>query len=159
MGGIVRALALSSVMLAAIPAFAQEDLSIDQTRIYVSDAKACGMIENKGIEAFKDLDFLALDFSKGIQSMEFQCNFFDVKSRKGSSHLFIDAICELPGEIYPDILAVTPYSETEIQVASSADITWAMNYEPEEAETADAIVPSGTTIYTRCDNLSEITVD
>jgi hypothetical protein len=44
-------------------------------------------------------------------------------------------------------------------VASSADITWAMNYEPEEAETADAIVPSGTTIYTRCDNLSEITVD
>jgi len=159
MGGIVRALALSGVMLAAIPAFAQEDLSIDQTRIYVSDAKACGMIENKGIEAIKDLDFLALDFSKGIQSMEFQCNFFDVKSRKGSSHLFIDAICELPGEIYPDILAVTPYSETEIQVASSADITWAMNYEPEEAETADAIVPSGTTIYTRCDNLSEITVD
>ncbi|WP_449395745.1 hypothetical protein [Devosia riboflavina] len=159
MGGIVRALALSSVMLAAIPAFAQEDLSIDQTKIYVSDAKACGMIEDKGIEAFMDLDFLALDFSKGIQSMEFQCNFFDVKSRKGSSHLFIDAICELPGEIYPDILAVTPYSETEIQVASSADITWAMNYEPEEAESADAIVPSGTTIYTRCDNLSEITVD
>ena len=159
MGGIVRALALSSVMLAAIPAFAQEDLSIDQTKIYVSDAKACGMIEDKGIEAFMDLDFLALDFSKGIQSMEFQCNFFDVKSRKGSSHLFIDAICELPGEIYPDILAVTPYSETEIQVASSADITWALNYEPDEAESADAIVPSGTTIYTRCDNLSEITVD
>lgn len=152
-------LALVSLLALTAPAFAQEDLSIDQTKIYVSDAKACGMIEDKGIDAFMDLDFLALDFSKGIQSMEFHCNFFDVKSRKGSTHLFIDAICELPGEIYPDILAVTPYSETEIQVASSADIMWAMNFEPEEAESADAIVPTGTTIYTRCDNLSEITVD
>lgn len=152
-------LALVSLLTLSAPVMAQEDLSIDQTKIYVSDAKACGMIEDKGIEAFMDLDFLALDFSKGIQSMEFQCNFFDVKSREGSSHLFIDAICELPGEIYPDILAVTPYSETEIQVASSADIMWAMNFDPEEAESADAIVPTGTTIYTRCDNLSEITVD
>lgn len=152
-------LALVSTLVLTTPAFAQEDLRIDRTKIYVSDAKACGMIEDKGIDAFMDLDFLALDFSKGIQSMEFHCNFFDVKSREGSSHLFIDAICELPGEIYPDILAVTPYSETEIQVTSSADITLAMNYEPAEAESADAIVPSGTTIYTRCDNLSEITVD
>ncbi|MBN9332414.1 hypothetical protein [Devosia sp.] len=152
-------LALVSLLALAAPAFAQEDLKIDQTKIYVSDATACGMIEDKGIEAFMDLDFLALDFSKGIQSMEFQCNFFDVKSREGSTHLFIDAICELPGEIYPDILAVTPYSETEIQVASSADIMWAMNYKPDDAESADAMVPSGTTIYTRCDNLSEITVD
>jgi hypothetical protein len=152
-------LALVSLFALTLPALAQEDLSIDQTKIYVSDAKACGMIEDKGIEALMDLDFLALDFSKGIQSMEFQCNFFDVKGRTGSSHLFIDAICELPSEIYPDILAVTPYSENEIQVASSADITWAMNFDPEDAESADAIVPSGTTIYTRCDNLSEITVD
>ena len=152
-------LALVSLLALVVPAFAQEDLKIDQTKIYVSDAEACGVIEEKGIDAFMDLDFLALDFSKGIQSMEFQCNFFDVKSREGSTHLFIDAICELPGEIYPDNLAVTPYSETEIQVASSADITLAMNYEPEEAESADAIVPTGTTIYTRCDNLSEITVD
>lgn len=152
-------LALVSLLALTAPALAQEDLKIDQTKIYVSDATACGMIEDKGIEAFMDLDFLALDFSKGIQSMEFQCNFFDVKSREGSSHLFIDAICELPGEIYPDILAVTPYSETEIQVASSADIMWAMNIEPNDAESADAMVPSGTTIYTRCDNLSEITVD
>ena len=152
-------LALVSTLVLMAPAFAQEDLRIDRTKIYVSDAKACGLIEDKGIDAFMDLDFLALDFSRGIQSMEFHCNFFDVKSREGSSHLFIDAICELPGEIYPDILAVTPYSETEIQVASSADITWAMNYEPEEAESADATVPTGTTIYTRCDNLSEITVD
>lgn len=152
-------LALVSLLSLTVPVFAQEDLRIDQTKIYVSDAKACGLIEDKGIDAFMDLDFLALDFSQGIQSMEFHCNFFDVKGREGSTHLFIDAICELPGEIYPDILAVTPYSETEIQVASSADIMWAMNLEPEATETADAVVPTGTTIYTRCDNLSEITVD
>ena len=156
---LVRILSLSGLVLAASPALAQEDLRIDQTKLYVSDPKACGALEEKGIDAWMETDFLSFSFEDGIQSMEFHCNFYDVKTREGSTHFFIDAICELPGEIYPDILAVTPYSETEIQVASSADIMWAMNFEPEEAESADAIVPSGTTIYTRCDNLSEITVD
>jgi hypothetical protein len=82
-----------------------------------------------------------------------------VKSREGSTHLFIDAICELPGEIYPDILAVTPYSETQIQVASSADTMWAMKFSETEDQSAGTEVPSGTTIYTRCDNLSEIPFD
>ncbi|SFV31124.1 hypothetical protein SAMN05216456_1239 [Devosia crocina] len=151
--------ALCSLLALTSPVLAQEDLRIDQTKIHVSNAEACGLIEEKGIDAFMDLDFLVLDFTKGIESMEFHCNFFDVKSREGSAHLFIDAICEIPGEIYPDILAVTPYSETEVQVASSADIAWATRLELEDAEMVDTMVPTGTTIYTRCDNLSEITVD
>jgi hypothetical protein len=150
-------IALAFVVGLTVPALAQEDLRIDQSKLYVSDPAACEALETKGIDAFMDSDFVSLTFKDGIQSMEFHCNFFDVKSREGSTHLFVDAICELPGEIYPDIFAVTPYSETEIQVVSGADATIAAVAGMSEA--SDEVALPGATIYTRCDNLSEIPVD
>lgn len=149
------------LILLTLPVAAQEDLRIDRERLYVSDPAACQALEKKGVDAWMDTDFLSLDFDDGIQSMEFHCNFYDVTAREGSTHLFIDAICELPGEIYPDILAVTPYSETQIQVVSQADIMLSLSGAMEAAvpaETDTYLIP-GATLYTRCDNLSEIPVD
>lgn len=145
-----------SLALSAGTAMAQEDLRIDQSKLYVSDPAACQLIEDKGIDAFMDLDFLSLTFARGIQSMEFQCNFFDVKSREGNNFLFVDAICELPGEVYPDTLAITPFSDSEIQVVSAYDTAMvaAGVYEPTNQGTSP-----GATVFHRCDNLSEIPVD
>jgi hypothetical protein len=157
----VKRLAIPVLALVAMPAMSQEDLRIDQQRLYVSDPAACQALEKKGVDAWMDMDFLSLTFDRGIQSMEFHCNFFDVKMREGGTHLFIDAICELPGEIYPDILAVTPYSETQIQVVSQADIMLSLSGAMEGAVPAEAdtyLIP-GATLYTRCDNLSEIPFD
>ena len=157
----MKQLAILALALIATPALAQEDLRIDQDRLYVSDPAACQALEKNGVDAWMDMDFLSLTFDRGIQSMEFHCNFFDVTEREGSTHLFIDAICELPGEIYPDILAVTPYSETEIQVVSQGDIMLSLSGAMEGADSAeaDAYLTPGATLYTRCDNLSEIPVD
>ena len=157
----MKRLAILALALVASPVMAQEDLRIDRDRLYVSDPAACQALEKKGVDAWMDMDFLSLTFDRGIQSMEFHCNFFDVTEREGSTHLFIDAICELPGEIYPDILAVTPYSDTQIQVVSQADIMLSLSGAMEgavPAETDTYTIP-GATLYTRCDNLSEIPVD
>ena len=157
----MKRLVILALALVATPAMAQEDLRIDRDRLYVSDPAACQALEKKGVDAWMDMDFLSLTFDRGIQSMEFHCNFFDVQGREGSTHLFIDAICELPGEIYPDILAVTPYSETQIQVVSQADIMLSLSGAMEGAvpDEADTYLIPGATLYTRCDNLSEIPVD
>ena len=157
----MKRLAILALALVASPVMAQEDLRIDRDRLYVSDPAACQALEKKGVDAWMDMDFLSLTFDRGIQSMEFHCNFFDVTEREGSTHLFIDAICELPGEIYPDILAVTPYSDTQIQVVSQADIMLSLSGAMEGADSAeaDAYLTPGATLYTRCDNLSEIPVD
>lgn len=152
-------LALGGVMLMATPLLAQEDLRIDQSKLHVSNPAACQALEEKGLDAWMGTDFTALSFESGIQSMEFHCNFYDVKGREGSTHLFVDVICELPGEIYPDILAITPYSETEIQVVSAADATLAAAGAFAGAAESDYVGVPGATIYTRCDNLSEIPVD
>jgi hypothetical protein len=148
-------LALGLSML-ALPALAQEDLKIDQTKIYVSEPSGCEALEKQGLDALMEGDLLTLSFAGGIQSMEFQCNFYDVKSSPNTPLLFVDAVCELPGEVYPDILAIAPMGEDTIQVVSSNDAMMVNTgvYEPPGPTTNP-----GVTLYTRCDNLSEITVD
>jgi hypothetical protein len=147
---------LIALALLATPALAQEDMVIDQTKVYVSEPKACQALEKNGIEAFMESDFLAMTFEGGIQSMEFHCNFYDVKSRPNTPLLFVDAVCELPGELYPDTLAIAPYDDKTIQVVSSYD---AMMVNTGVFEPPGPTTNPGVTLYTRCDNLSEISVD
>ena len=145
-------LALIAALLAT-PVMAQDDFRIDRSKLYVSDPAACAALESKGVAAWEDVDFLALSFPDGIESYEFHCDFFDVKSIKGNDFLFVDAVCEAPGEVYPDTMSISPYTETTIQVVSSYDamMTASGNYEP-----AGPTSNPGVTMYTRCDNLSEI---
>lgn len=155
MGLLMRAAGLAWVGLSAA-AVAQADLPIDQSKLYVSDPAACAALETKGVDAFMDSDFLALSFKDGIQSMEFTCDLFDIKSRPNNNMLFVDAVCQAPGEVYPDTFAISPYDARTIQLVSTYDAMIAM---------AGAVEPHGMatnpglTLYTRCDNLSEIRVD
>jgi len=151
----VRAILIATgLTLIAGAALAQEDMVIDQTKIYVSDAKACQALEKQGVDAWMDMDFVSLSFSGGIQSMEFHCNFYDIKSRPNTPVLFVDAVCEIPGDLYPDMLAIAPHDDSAIRVSSSNDAMFSM-INGVEADT-DSPYPVGTTIYHRCDNLSEI---
>ena len=147
-------LALTLALLAT-PVMAQEDIVIDQSKVYVTEPSACQALAKQGVDAWLDLDFLSLTFTGGIQSMEFHCNFYDVKSRPNTPLLFVDAVCELPGALYPDILAIAPNGEDSILVVSGADTTLALA--SSDAPPSDN--PVGTTLYHRCDNLSEIPVD
>jgi hypothetical protein len=163
MAGMMTRLAPTSamLMLLAISATAQEDYvepQIDQTRLYVSNPAACKALEDQSVDAFGELDFLALSFDRGIEGMEFNCRFFDVKSQKGNRFLFVDAVCEAPDEVYPDTMSISPYDETQIRVVSTYDSMLSMAGDAvAAADDPDGF--SGTTLYTRCDNLSEIPVD
>lgn len=139
----------------ATPVLAQEDLVIDQGKVYVTDPAACQALEKQGVDAWMDIDFLSLTFADGIQSMEFHCNFYDIKSRPNSPLLFVDAICEMPGDLYPDTMAIAPNGEDSIIVVSSADTTLALA----NSDAPPSDNPAGTTLYHRCENLSEIPVD
>jgi hypothetical protein len=156
MGTMTRLTTLAAIALSALagPALAQEDIVIDQTKLYVTDPKACQAIKKQGVDAFMEMDFMTLTFEGGIQSMEFHCNFYDIKSRPNTPVLFVDAVCELPGELYADTMAIAPHDDKSIRLSSSADSTLAL-FGQMEAQ-ADSPYPAGTTIYHRCDNLSEI---
>jgi hypothetical protein len=149
----VRALGLAVLFVAgASSAWAQQDMAIDRTRLHVSDPAACAALEKKGLDAFTDMDFLVLDFARGIDGMEFTCRFYDLKTRPGDTSLFVSAICQHPGEMYPDILAAAPYDERRVQVVSSRSLADEAAGLSEPAEEG----PPGATLYTRCDSLSEL---
>jgi hypothetical protein len=147
----------AALLLIAGVATAQEDMTIDQTKLYVTDPKACQAVEKQGVDAFMDMDFLSLTFPDGIQSMEFHCNFYDIRSRPNTPVLLVQAVCEIPGDLYPDMLAIAPYDASAIRVSSSNDAMMGMIGDMEPAP--DSPYPAGTTIYHRCDNLSEIPFD
>jgi hypothetical protein len=150
-------LAFGFALLAGLAgAAAAQEFTLDRTALYVSDARACAALEEKGLDAWLNLDFLSLSFDSGIQSMEFHCNFFDVKTRPNSNFSFVSAVCEYPGELYPDTFAIAPYDENTIQVVSAHmnALEMAGVFDSSAGEGASA-----ATIYHRCHNLSEIPVD
>ena len=121
--------------------------AIDTTKVYVSDPAACEALEKQGLGAFETLDFLTFSLANGIQGNEFNCQFFDVKSRTGNDITLIEAICEAPGERYPDLMSVAPNDEMQIEVVSMAD---------QHLPGAEGRENPGVTLYSRCDNLSEL---
>jgi hypothetical protein len=151
----MKAHLIAGLFVLAAPVLAQEDMVIDQTKLYVSDPAACQALEKQGVDAWMDMDFLSLSFTSGIQSMEFHCNFYDIKSRPNTPLLFVDAVCEMPGDLYPDMMAIAPNGEDSIRVVSSSDTILALA----NSDALPSDYPAGTTIYHRCDNLSEIPVD
>lgn len=145
---ILACLGLSSATVA------QEYRAIDQSKLYVSQPEACEAIERKGAEAWMESDFISLSFVGGMQGTEFQCHFVDVKTLPKRGFIFVSSICELPGEIYPDTLAITPYDDTTIQVVSSYDTAMVA-----AGKFAPGTQGAEGTLFHRCDNLSEINFD
>ncbi len=155
-------LILAGLLLSTLPGMAQTD-PVPQDKLYVTDPAACSLLESQGVGAFETLDFLTLSFTDGIQGMEFHCNFFDVKTRPGNTFTLVTAVCEAPGESYPDLLSIGVYNDDTIQVTSMADTSLAqigaMAMQSEAAPTDQAEqtpAPTGITLYHRCDNLSEL---
>jgi hypothetical protein len=155
---LIRIAAIATFALTGLAgvAQAQEDSAeprIDQSKVYVSDPGACQALEQNGVQAlFEGEGFLMLTFERGIDGMEFNCHFFDIKERKGNRFLFVDAVCELPGEVYPDTMSISPYDDTQIQVVSTHDTMLAQG----AGASDDPEAYSGSALFTRCDNLSEI---
>lgn len=153
---------LGAMAMLAAPAWAQTD-PVPRDRLYVTDPAACRLLETKGVAAFEELDFLAMSFTDGIQGMEFHCNFFDVKTRPGNAFTVVTAMCEQPGDSYADLLAISAYNDDSIKVSSMNDTLFAQLSggasgaeapAPTAMDAAD--LPPGSTLYHRCDHLSEL---
>ncbi len=149
------ALAVSLVAGLAGAAVAQES-TLDKSRLYVTDPAACQALEEKGTDAWTDLDFVTFSYQGGLQSRTLSCTVFDVKERPDSDSAFVSTICELPGDVYPDTLAVTPLGENTLQVVSAHDeaMIAAGRYQPTNQGTSASSI-----VFYGCDTLSEIPFD
>lgn len=128
----MRALILALAVLAPVAAVAQDPSAIDRSATY-GTREDCGEGDGEG---------LVLDFTRGIEGIEYHCDFFEIKASENSIFLFVEAVCEAPGIRNPDLLSIAPYDDKSIEVVSLYE---AMHFPPTE----DNPTP-GTQIYYRC---------
>lgn len=119
--------------------------------VFVSDPQGCQWLEQDGAMALFDNDFLALTRKDGIVANEYHCEFLDEKTTADGVAMVITALCEYPGEPFPDLISLREFDENSIMVSS-------MHNAAEDAAN-DVQGIRGAQIYTRCSNLKELPID
>jgi hypothetical protein len=108
-------LVLPALVLAATPAAAVDDFL--KGKVYAPSDSDCATLEADG--SLEESGYIT---SEGFQAYEFTCHFIDAKAmtdpRPG---WFVDALCEMPGETYPDAVSLFPLDETTLQVTFLTD--------------------------------------
>lgn len=136
--------AIAAAALLSTPAFAQ-DLTIDQSKLYLSSPEACAAAEGG---AMTEGDFQNLRFGdSAVQfSEEAWCGFYQVLEGAQEPDLIVTALCNFGGQKFADTLLISPLDETTIQLQSQRqEVFTAMaagdvGYEPSQY----------TTTFTRC---------
>ncbi len=105
----------AALVLAATPAAAMDDFL--NGKVYAPSDADCATLEADG--SLEESGYIT---SEGLQAYEFTCHFIDAKAmtdpRPG---WFVDALCEMPGETYPDVVSLFPLDENTLQVTFLTD--------------------------------------
>lgn len=142
---MLRFAAVSTFILAlsSVTALADEPYA----GVFVSDPAQCKAVAENGAQAVFDGDFTILTLADGVLGNEFTCHFADIKPAADGQILVITAMCEEPGLQYPDLLSLSVYDDERVQLNSL--------YLASAAGGVGDTLP-GQTLYSRCDNLSEL---
>lgn len=114
--------------------------------VFASVEEGCTFLEQEGVQAIFEHDFLMMTLADGIDGNEYRCEFVDVKSSRGDTVKVVTAYCEYPGELQPDMFAIREYGENTVSVNSLMDIAVAN-------AVGEGMPPAS--IYYRCDNVKE----
>jgi hypothetical protein len=56
--------------------------------------------------------------AKGLEATEYNCEFLQVSKSKSSAGWLVSALCEVPDQMFPDVLTIRETSPTELDVVS-----------------------------------------
>lgn len=110
----IRALAAAAAILIPVaPAMGQQEMI---TGVYARSPEQCA-------EASKDIQFYiesgdTVLTARGIEGIEYHCEFVDWKQAPRSLGAVATMLCEEPGWAYPEVYAFMPLNESEIQVTA-----------------------------------------
>ena len=109
----VRLASLASMLLAANQAGAQDMIQ----GVYARSAEQCAEAR-KDFQTFIENGETVLT-SRGIEGIEYNCEFLDWKMATRSPGAIVTALCEEPGYAYPQVYAVMPRGEGELELTLS----------------------------------------
>jgi len=85
--------------------------------VHLSPPELCEEARRNGIESVLEQGNLMLT-RRGLEGYEYNCEFIDVRKAERSAGWLVTALCEEPGHAFPDVIAIMPAGEGEIQLTS-----------------------------------------
>ena len=107
-------LIMPAVVAGISPALAADDFI---KGVYLQTEELCAQAKKDGIEAVADGGNTVLS-ARGIESVEYNCEFVQVTKATRAPAWAVTAICQEPGNLFPDVLSVTQMSPTQIELVS-----------------------------------------
>ncbi len=105
--------------LASIPAAAMgaEDFI---SGVYAPSPELCAAAKTGGVQSIFEQGDVVLT-ARGILGIEYHCDFLQVLKAPRTPGFVVTALCEEPGLAFPDVLAIMPRGEGELELSSTAD--------------------------------------
>lgn len=111
----MRATLLAALTAAsALPATAAEPFI---TGVYLQSEDLCAQARKDGLQTVIEGGNILLT-SRGLESVEYNCEFLNVTRATLSPAWAVTALCQEPGYLFPDVLSVLELSPTQIDLVS-----------------------------------------
>lgn len=85
--------------------------------VYLQSQELCAKAKKDSLQAVID-DGNTLLSAKGLQSVEYDCEFLTVVKAARSPAWLVNAVCQEPGYLFPDVLSVIEMSPTQLDLVS-----------------------------------------
>jgi len=85
--------------------------------VYLSSEDLCAQAKKDGLQTVIDGGNVVLT-ARGLDSVEYNCEFLQVTKATRSPAWLVNAVCQEPGYLFPDVLSVLEMSPTQIDLVS-----------------------------------------
>lgn len=85
--------------------------------VYLSSEDLCAQAKKDGLQSVIDDGNVVLT-ARGLDSVEYNCEFLQVTKAARSPAWLVNAVCQEPGYLFPDVLSVLEMSPTQLDLVS-----------------------------------------
>lgn len=85
--------------------------------VYLQSEELCAQAKKESLQTVIEAGNVLLT-SRGLESIEYNCEFVQVNKATRSPAWAVTAICSEPGYVFPDLLSITEMSPTQFEIVS-----------------------------------------
>jgi hypothetical protein len=111
----ILALAAATAIVAAPSAASAADDFIKG--VYLQTEELCAQARKETLQAVIEAGNVILTAS-GLEGVEYNCEFLQVTKATRAPAWLVDAICQEPGYLFPDVLSITQMTPTQLELVS-----------------------------------------
>ena len=110
---IVFGTAMALALLPAAASAADEFIN----GVYLTSEDLCAEAKADSLQSVIEAGNTILT-ARGIDSIEYNCEFVTKTKASRSPSWLVEAVCQEPGYVFPDVLTITQMNETQIDIVS-----------------------------------------